>query len=674
MKERKSAYDISGGKGKELELHRDAERLAKNARAVTEEVGAENAGSPAGAAGVNKDTAGGVSARDVAPKYGSPKDARTVANEAGVKVPGVSREPGTNSKSAAGGVSARDVVQKKDMEHFRVDAQSGKRARAVAGKDGVKGDKAPDAQGAAGKAAVSGASARDVVQKNGMDQFRSAAQSAKDARAVLADNGDDPEAETVAKLQKTTDAAAGNVKRAMRRLASHKKAAGNQKLSGSAAGGGRSAREVLGGNTAKGTIGAQTDKRADFGAMAAPAPGPGKFSNASGKASAPRALAKEQVMKRSREKARRKAAAKAVKKKAAKTIQKTVKKAAVRGTAKIAGKALLHAMSPLGIIAALIVVIILIVILIVALLAADEMNKSMSYDGAFFFPLQNHENHNCEFTDTFGASRDGGRRGHSGTDIGAVEGEPIYAMVNGKVVTNRWNGTANPGGTGGGWEITVEDEAGRRYKCLHMMEQSTLPVGTEVYAGQTILGYVGHTGANITANHLHLSMYDENGNIVNAYELLRRSHDNPIGDASGNLPASGGKPAVLNSVVMKPAGVLAPVQTITGCRITYYSGGEGETVDRYGNKLVIGTAAKWMGLTNAPYPQGFPDGTIFSIGEGAEERFYKISDVGGFGRQPTEVKKKTFDLFAGANVSAAELTSSKYGVQTGVTIKIWKWG
>ena len=94
----------------------------------------------------------------------------------------------------------------------------------------------------------------------------------------------------------------------------------------------------------------------------------------------------------------------------------------------------------------------------------------------------------------------------------------------------------------------------------------------------------------------------------------------------------------------------------------------------FGNPLVIGTAAKWMELSDEPYPAGMPSGTVFSIGEGTEERFYKITDVGSFGDQPADVKAKTLDLYAGDNVSAEALTSAAYGVQTDVTIKIWKWG
>ena len=413
-----------------------------------------------------------------------------------------------------------------------------------------------------------------------------------------------------------------------------------------------------------------------------------RYSAGAGNRTGPAALkskAKKQEAAATLKRAQNAVKQKMIAKKAAKATVKTTVKATAKVAAKTAATATKTAAltsNPIGWIILIIIVVVLIVVLIVFAMqfaamgvsAVEGQRETMGYGGSFVFPLHNHDTHNCEFTDTFGADRDGGKRGHSGIDIGASQGDPIYSPVNGTVVTNRWNGTANPGGTGGGWEISVRDDKGYTYKMLHMMKQSTVPVGTEVIAGVTILGYVGHTGNNITVDHLHISMQDENGNYFSGYQILRQTHDNPWNDPTGNLPSEGNTPAVLNSVVSKPSGVDAPIATLTGYRITYYSGGEGETVDRYGNKLVIGTAAKWMGLGNNAYPAGMPDGTIFSIGEGTNERFYKITDVGSFGNQPKAVKEKTFDLFAGDNVPASELTSSKYGTQTGVTIKIWKWG
>lgn len=527
-------------------------------------------------------------------------------------------------------------------------------------------------------------SAHDFVPEKGkgLEKFREAARDAKNARSVLGDGGDDPETETERKAEKGVEQTAQKTKRAVKKIIDKKKAANRNAAHREASGAKKSPREVLQKDTVQKKQQAARQKTAPSQLKA----GNKKTADTIRSPERTRSMDKNGSVSKAT-KAAKKRASKAAQKKAAKTAQKNIAKqnaaAAGKQAAKSAGKgaaktALSIAGSGGGIVAMVVLIVVVIVILLIMLIvmisAATEMNKSMSYDGMFYFPLQNHDVHNCEFTDSFGASRDGGKRGHMAIDIGSAEGDPIYAMVSGKVVTNRWNGQANAGGTGGGWEITIEDEKGWRYKSLHMMQQSTLPVGTEVYAGQTILGYVGHTGANITANHLHLSIMDENGAYINPYEMLRRSHDAPWDDPAGNLPADGNKPAVLNSVVSKPPGVSAPIMTLTGYRITYYSGGEGETVDRYGNKLVIGTAAKWMGLNNSPYPNGMPDGTIFSIGDGAEERFFKITDVGSFGKVPNDVKRKTLDLFAGDHVPASELTSSKYGTQTGVTIKIWKWG
>lgn len=528
-------------------------------------------------------------------------------------------------------------------------------------------------------------SAHDFVPEKGkgLEKFREAARDAKNARSVLDEGNDDADPEVTAekKAEKGANQTAQKTKRAVQKMIEKRKAIQKNTLHRSEAGGRKSPREALQKNTVQKRKQATSGKTAPSKMKAANRKSAdtihrrSQIGRRNKKDSADNGIKAKATKARARKAAQKRAAKKNAARKSAVKIGKRTAKAAGKGAVKGAAAA---AGSGVGLIVMIVAIVIILAILLLMLLmmtmAGNEMQSSMSYDGKFFFPLQNHDVHNCEFADTFGAPRDGGKRGHMAIDIGSAEGDPIYAMVSGKVVTNRWNGQANPGGTGGGWEITIEDEKGWRYKCLHMMKQSTLPVGTEVYAGQTILGYVGHTGANITVNHLHLSIMDENGEYINPYEMLRRSHDAPWDDPAGNIPADGNKPAVLNSVVTKPNGVDAPIATLTGYRITYYSGGEGETVDRYGNKLVIGTAAKWIGLNNSPYPNGMPDGTIFSIGEGSEERFFKITDVGSFGKVSSDVKRKTLDLFAGDNVPASELTSSKYGVQTGVTIKIWKWG
>lgn len=527
-------------------------------------------------------------------------------------------------------------------------------------------------------------SAHDFAPKKGegLEKFREAARDAKNARSVLDEGNDDsnPEVATEKKAEKGVEQAARKTKTAIKRIIDKKKAVEKNTLHRSEAGGRKSAREVLQKNTVqkKQQVARQKTAPSQLKAGNKKTADTIRSSNRrrswDKKSGTSKSTTEKTAKVRARKAVQKKAAQKKIAKKSAAAVGKQVVKTAGKGAAKgvaVAG-------SGVGMIVAIVIVVLIIIILLLMLLmmtmAANEMQSSMSYDGKFFFPLQNHDVHNCEFTDSFGASRDDGKRGHMAIDIGSAEGDPIYAMVSGMIVTNRWNGQANPGGTGGGWEITIEDEKGWRYKCLHMMKQSTLPVGTEVYAGQTILGYVGHTGANITVNHLHLSIMDENGEYINPYEMLRRSHDAPWDDPAGNIPADGNKPAVLNSVVTKPTGVSEPIAVLGGYRITYYSGGEGETVDRYGNKLVIGTAAKWIGLNNSPYPNGMPDGTIFSIGEGSDERFFKITDVGSFGKVSSDVKRKTLDLYAGDHVPASELTSSKYGVQTGVTIKIWQWG
>ena len=95
-------------------------------------------------------------------------------------------------------------------------------------------------------------------------------------------------------------------------------------------------------------------------------------------------------------------------------------------------------------------------------------------------------------------------RFHSGVDLAAPGGTPIYASRAGTVTTATYNSSA-------GYYVTVNHGDGFSTSYLHMTHYIVSP-GQQVAAGQ-VIGYVGTTGTS-TGNHLHFSVY-YNGNTLN---------------------------------------------------------------------------------------------------------------------------------------------------------------
>lgn len=155
------------------------------------------------------------------------------------------------------------------------------------------------------------------------------------------------------------------------------------------------------------------------------------------------------------------------------------------------------------------------------------------------------------YEDTWAAARVQGA--HEGTDLMAPEGTPEYALTDGTLVPvsgangDGWN-------TLGGYTVMLQADydmgpirAGDLFYYAHMREESALPIGTHVRAGQ-ILGYAGDTGQGpeITRGlfppHLHLGWYDTTGlrtnlpsGAMNPYPLLQwlKSNGGIISGGSG---------------------------------------------------------------------------------------------------------------------------------------------
>lgn len=113
---------------------------------------------------------------------------------------------------------------------------------------------------------------------------------------------------------------------------------------------------------------------------------------------------------------------------------------------------------------------------------------------------------------TWYAARDKGDRKHTGTDIWAPEGTEIYSCTDGTVF---YIGYSDKGGN----TVVIADDCGYMFYYHHMVRLTDfLAEGQRVNAGQ-LIGRVGNTG-NSALNHLHLTIVNPDGILVNPYPYL----------------------------------------------------------------------------------------------------------------------------------------------------------
>ncbi|MEY3925186.1 MAG: hypothetical protein RIQ63_537 [Actinomycetota bacterium] len=125
------------------------------------------------------------------------------------------------------------------------------------------------------------------------------------------------------------------------------------------------------------------------------------------------------------------------------------------------------------------------------------------------FPMQGR----CNFSDTWGQARSGGRS-HEGTDVIGPKGLALYAVVDG-VITKTYVGAAN-GGTA--LRLTAPDGTYFYYAHLDSFAPG-IAAGVPVRAGQ-IVGFSGDTG-NAGTPHLHFEVHPRGGAAVNPYPILK---------------------------------------------------------------------------------------------------------------------------------------------------------
>lgn len=109
----------------------------------------------------------------------------------------------------------------------------------------------------------------------------------------------------------------------------------------------------------------------------------------------------------------------------------------------------------------------------------------------------------CEVLNNFGGrSKTYGSGGHRGVDIGATEGQEVYAVETG-ILYRQWDDVDDaPGLAWGLWSVTDT-----KYRYFHLASFAEgLAIGDEVTEGQ-LIGYVGDTGnASPGGWHLHFEI------------------------------------------------------------------------------------------------------------------------------------------------------------------------
>jgi len=121
-----------------------------------------------------------------------------------------------------------------------------------------------------------------------------------------------------------------------------------------------------------------------------------------------------------------------------------------------------------------------------------------------------------ELSNSWGASRDGGKRKHRGIDIFAPKGTGVVAVADGIV---SYIGDQPKGGHC----LWLTTESGTSFYYAHLDRWAAgLFEGMEVRTGD-LLGYVGNTGNAIhTPSHLHFAV-NENDEMVNPFPILTKA-------------------------------------------------------------------------------------------------------------------------------------------------------
>ncbi len=120
------------------------------------------------------------------------------------------------------------------------------------------------------------------------------------------------------------------------------------------------------------------------------------------------------------------------------------------------------------------------------------------------------------FRDTWGESRSGGRH-HRAVDIIAPEGSEVYAITTGVIDTLATLPEA-------GITLLLRGQDGKGYGYMHLQGYAPGLVAGKVVRTGELIGYVGRTGIQASAAHLHFQVYADHrlgkDELLNPYGFL----------------------------------------------------------------------------------------------------------------------------------------------------------
>ena len=121
------------------------------------------------------------------------------------------------------------------------------------------------------------------------------------------------------------------------------------------------------------------------------------------------------------------------------------------------------------------------------------------------------------FRDTWGESRSGGRRIHRAVDIVAPEGSEVYAITTGVIASLATLPEA-------GITLFLRGQDGKGFGYMHLQGYAAGLVEGKVVRTGELLGYVGRTGIQTSAAHLHFQVYADHrlgkDELLNPYGFL----------------------------------------------------------------------------------------------------------------------------------------------------------
>jgi murein DD-endopeptidase MepM/ murein hydrolase activator NlpD len=146
-------------------------------------------------------------------------------------------------------------------------------------------------------------------------------------------------------------------------------------------------------------------------------------------------------------------------------------------------------------------------------------------------------------------------RQHTGYDLAANPGTPLYAYFSGKVINVGLEGSYNDGGYGN-WIIWKDDVYGAYHFYGHMLKRPELRIG-QTFSQGALLGYVGDTGLSY-GPHLH---WEISSNAPNSMGNFTTGRQDP-GVWVKNHPIKAGQPKPIQiSSNALPVTSLVPAST-----------------------------------------------------------------------------------------------------------------